>query len=357
MTRRLAALWTFLLLLLLPADGAEAHHGIASLGVAGLEGPGAPIEMSSSVTLPRRSLLISLKQDYARFERFTPERDDESLYSSYWMIGLGYGFTSYLSAYVFLPHNTKVLEDDSFNTSGFADMSLVGALGFKWDEGLRLTPENESLDDWEDWHFSLYGGMTFPTGDANLDQNGEIDPGMSLGFGNPSFLTGFTVTKLFHDRFTFIGEASYIHFLEYEYDDGSRTQFGGEPFIGEASYIHFLEYEYDDGSRTQFGGELRLNSALVYRLFSLSGPKLRLDANLELDYLRLGRDKLNGEGECATGGQMLYVSPGLRGYWRNVSLAFGVKVPTWTDLNEEDDQQGGEGKEHYRLVATLSVLF
>jgi hypothetical protein len=209
-------------------------------------------------------------------------------------------------------------------------MSLVGALGFKYDEGFRLTPENESLDDWEDWHFSLYGGMSFPTGDANLDIDGEIDPGMSLGFGNPSFITGLTVTKLFSDRFT---------------------------FIGEASYIHFLEYKYDDGNRTQFGGELRLNSALVYRLFSLSGPKLRLDANLELDYLRLGRDKLNGEGEAATGGQMLYLLPGLRGYWRNFSLAFGVKVPTWTDLNEEDDQQGGEGKEQYRLVGTLSILF
>ena len=54
---------------------------------------------------------------------------------------------------------------------------------------------------------------------------------------------------------------------------------------------------------------------------------------------------------------MLYVLPGLRGYWRNFSLAFGVKVPTWTDLNEEDDQQGGEGTEHYRLVGTLSILF
>ena len=329
MTRRIVGLWTFLLLL--PVGNAEAHHGIASLGVAGLEGPGAPIEMSSSVTLPRHSLLISLKQDYARFERFTPERDDESLYSSYWMIGLGYGFTSYFSAYVFLPHNTKVVEDNSFNTSGFADMSLVGALGFKYDEGFHLNPENESLDDWEDWHFSLYCGMSFPTGDANRDDSaGNIDPGMSLGFGNPSFLTGLTATKLFGNRFT---------------------------FVGEASYIHFLEYEYDDGNRTQFGGELRLNSALVYRLFSLPGPKLRLDANLELGYLRLGRDKLYGEGEEATGGQMLYVLPGLRCYWRNFSLAFGVKVPTWTDLNEEDDQQGGEGTEQYRLVGTLSILF
>ena len=67
MSRHLAGLCACLLLL--SAGSAEAHHGIASLGVAGLEGPGAPIEMSSSVTLPRHTLLISLKQDYARFER------------------------------------------------------------------------------------------------------------------------------------------------------------------------------------------------------------------------------------------------------------------------------------------------
>jgi len=33
------------------------------------------------------------------------------------------------------------------------------------------------------------------------------------------------------------------------------------------------------------------------------------------------------------------------------------KVPTWMDLNEESGRRGGEGRERYRLVATLSVLF
>jgi hypothetical protein len=74
-------------------------------------------------------------------------------------------------------------------------------------------------------------------------------------------------------------------------------------------------------------------------------------------YLRLGRDKSNGAGERATGGQMLYLLPGVRGYWRNLSLGIGVKVPTWTDLNEEDEQQGGEGTERYRVISTFSVLF
>jgi hypothetical protein len=153
---------------------------------------------------------------------------------------------------------------------------------------------------------------------------------MSLGFGKPALGAGLTVTKLFKERYT---------------------------YIAEASYLWFQDYEYDDGNRTQFGAELRLNQALTYRLFTVPRWKLRLDAHLEADYLRLGRDKSNGSGERATGGQILYLVPGVRAYWRNTSLALGVKLPTWTNLNEEGEQQGGEGKEAYRLICTFSVLF
>jgi hypothetical protein len=310
---------------------AVAHHGVASLGVAGLEGPGAPVETSSSATLPRRGVLGYLKVDHAGFERFTSVRDDESDHNTFWIFGLGYGFTSYLSAYLFLPYNVKVVEDNSFNTSGLADISITGVLGFKYDEGLELVPENESLDDLEDWHFTLYGGMSLPTGDANeRDSGGEIDPGMSLGFGKPSFNAGLTATRSIGERLT---------------------------WIGETSYLYFLEYEYDDGNRTRFGDEFRFNTALSYRLFTAPRWKLRLDANLESNYLRLGRDETNGVGELATGGHILYLLPGFRGYWRNASLGLGVKVPVWTDLNEEGAQQGAEGKEDYRLIFTLSLLF
>ena len=53
---------------------------------------------------------------------------------------------------------------------------------------------------------------------------------------------------------------------------------------------------------------------------------------------------------------MLYLMPGLRAYAGNLSLALGVKVPAWTDLNEDHLQQGAEGKEDYRLVLAFSAL-
>jgi hypothetical protein len=327
MRRSLVGVLALLMIAPLPA---VAHHGVASLGAAGLEGPGAPIETSSSSTLPKGGVLTYLKLDYASFEKFTSARDDETSYYVFWLFGLGYGITPYLSAYLFVPYNDKVLEDNSYNTSGFADLSLMGVLGFKYDEGLRLIPPNESLDDLQDWHFTLYGGLSVPTGNPNVwDSDGNIDPGMSLGFGKPAFSVGLTATKAIYDPLT---------------------------FVAETSYIYFEDYRYSDGNRTQFGDEFRFNSALSYRLWTSAKTKLRLDANMEANYLRIGRDKTNGVGELATGGDILYLVPGVRGYWKNVSLGIGVKVPTLTYLNEESDQQGSEGKENYRLVLSLSAL-
>jgi len=309
---------------------AQAHHGVASLGVAGLEGPGAPIETSSSATLPARSFLAYLKLDFAQFETYTDARDDEGDYNAFWMYGLGYGLTPSLSVYAFAPFYTKKPEDNSFTTSGFADLSLMGVFGFKLDRGLKLIPARESLDDLEDWHFTLYGGATLPTGNENLrNADGEIDPGMALGFGRPSFTAGVTATRPFFGRLT---------------------------FVFDTSFITFQEHEYADGAEVRFGDEFRLNVALPVRALVAGDPGLRVDVGLEANYLSLGRDELGGIGEAATGGKMLYLVPGSRLYYGNSSLGLGIKVPVWTDLNEEEEQQGAEGKESYRAIVTFSTL-
>lgn len=319
-----------LVVLLFTALPASAHHGVASLGVAGLEGPGAPVETSSSATLPAGAWLGYAKLDYARFETRTPERDDEGDLNAFWMYGLGYGITPSFSVYAFLPFSTKRTEDNSFTTSGFADPTLMGVLGFKWDEGLRWIPRSESLDEMEDWHFTFYGGGSVPLGNENVrDAEGNIDPGMSLGFGRPSYSFGATATRQWASRFT---------------------------STLDASLIGFTENTYADGTKLRFGTEQRLNGAASLRVLTHAASKLRLDLNFELNYLDLGRDELNGVGETGTGGSMLYAIPGLRLFFHNTSVGVGVKVPTWTDLNEEDEQQGAEGGEEYRLLVSFSAL-
>lgn len=256
-----------------------AHHGVPSISLAGVEGPGAPLETTSSATLPEGSLLAYMKLDHADYKTYTSAKDGEGESSNYFMYGLGYGFTSYLSAYMFVPYYTKT-QDDSFSTSDFHDVSFQFVLGMKYDEGLMLTPKSESLDDMQDWHFTASFNFTLPTGDSDKKMpNGTlIDAGMQTGFGEPSFMFGVSATKWFGNDWT---------------------------LVGDVSYNTFLENSYIDGSKVRFGDEIRLNTAVSYMLYSIPAKKLRLDFNMEANYLNLGRDIENGSAADATGGEIV----------------------------------------------------
>jgi hypothetical protein len=322
------------LVLAAAGNSALAHHGVATLGAISLDGPGAPVETSSSATLGEGTWLVSLKVDHAKFETGRtppPDQNAESEYNQYWLLTLGYGFKPWLTAYVTQPYNVKVEEPDGQDSRGLADMSVGAAIGFKYDEGFMLTPANESLDDLMDWHFSVMAGMTLPTGNPDKRlQGGIIDPGKSTSFGEPSFSYGLTATRQFTEQAT---------------------------FVAEAAQTRFRKYTYDDGNSMKFGTETRLNAALAYRLMKHAESRFRMDGVGELNYLKLGRDEANGQGEAATGGEMVYGVLGVRLFKDNMSLALALKKPLWTDLNEEHDQQGAEGKEDYRLIANLSVAF
>ncbi len=317
---------------------ALAHHGVASLGAAGLEGPGAPIETSSSATLPEGKWLGLVKLDYAKFKTYDPSTapgDQETDYNQYWMAGVGYGFKPWLSVYAFQPYNVKVDEYGGLNSRGPTDLSLAMVIGFKYDERFMLVPANESLDDLRDWHFTVNLGMSLPTGDANHRLNDtSIDPGKSLGFGKASFNYGLTATKQFSDNDT---------------------------AVFELNQIRFQRYTYDNGDSMKFGTETRINAALSHRLMTNPESKFRLDGNVELNFLRLGKDNdstVPGP-DPDTGGDILYGVLGLRFYKDNMSLGLAIKKPLWTDLNRTPGTvlQGAEGKEQYRFVTTFSAMF
>lgn len=244
-----------------------AHHGVASLGAAGLLGPGAPVEASTSATLPVGKSLAYFKMDRAVWQHYTPARDGEQDSSNFFMAGGGHGFTPWFSAYAFLPYNIKKVEDNSFNTAGFADMSVMAVFGARYDNGFQPIGETESLDDLEDWHFTVYTGMSLPTGQANTrDSSGAIDPGRSTGFGSPSYSLGLTGTKMF-------GRWTWIH---------------------DMSYISFDPHEYADGVRTRFGSEFRYNLAFTYRLHINEALKFRVDPVFELNFVSIAPDRSVG---------------------------------------------------------------
>lgn len=314
-------------LLSLPA---LAHHGVAGVGAAGLGGPGVPIESAASTVLPEGRALAYFKVDDARYKAYdwaTPNTE----YSRFTMLGLGYGVTSWFSVYAFVPYNEKVDAAGGQNSRGVADMSVMGQIGFKYDDGFKLVPKNESLDDLEDWHFSVFGGGTLPTGEPNHRLgDGTLEPGKSLGFGKPSCSLGITLSKMLTDELT---------------------------LNLEASALRFREYRYEDGQMMRFGTEKRFNTAISYRGWVFPETRFRLAPVLELQYLSLGRDQANGVAEVGTGGQVVYAMPGVRAYWQNMSFAFGIKKPAWIRLNEGVQQQGAEGKEKSRLIFSAALLF
>jgi hypothetical protein len=170
--------------------------------------------------------------------------------------------------------------------------------------------------------------MSFPTGQFHKQLGGEVDPGMQTGFGAPAYTMGISAARAF-GTLTLNGELSADVFT-------ARENF-------------------------QFGSEVRANLAGVYELYG--DPKSfvsKLDGILELNYLHLGRDQEDGVGLEATGGNILYLAPGARFSFpslSNANLGLLVKLPVWKDLNEEDQQQGAEGLEKYRIIATLSFFF
>jgi hypothetical protein len=314
------------------SGSALAHHGVAGVGAAALEGPGAPVESGSSAVLPEGKTLLYVKLDHAQFKTYDPDpANPEGYKNQFWMLGVGRGLTPWFSAYLFAPYNVKQDEPGGLDSKGWADLSLMGQIGFKYDQGLKLVPANESLDDLEDWHFTVFAGASLPTGDANHRlSDGSIDPGKSLGFGKSSYSLGATATKVLTRDLT---------------------------FNMEVSTIAFQEYTYADGNRMKFGGESRVNGSLSYRLLTNADSRFRLDGVLEVQYLQLGRDIENGVGAEATGGKVVCLLPGIRLYKDNMSFAFGIKKPAWTRLNESSLQQGAEGKEKYRLIFSGSILF
>jgi hypothetical protein len=235
-----------------------------------------------------------------------------------------------MSVYVFQPFNVKE-QDGLGRNAGPGDPSLMLSFAFKYDRGLQLVPEKESLDDLMDWHFALWASSTLPLGpvSANDDDGAYFAPDMQTGFGAPSPALGVAVMKQVTDRLTWLGSASYQHFFPHTY--------------------RFTRY--------QFGGETRLDAAAVYRIHG-SG-RFRLDVSGELNGLHLQRDRerdASGAMERlqASGGAILYAGAGVRAHHGPFSVALGVKRAALESLNEQADQQGSEGLEKLRAALVLS---
>jgi len=319
----------FLLCIFLFPGQVNAHHGGVSLG----HGPGSPIETTAPLTLPEGGLVIYNRFQYAPFQKFdfaAPQNKDSYIFYN---LGLFYGLKPCLSAGLTIPYSIK--KQDSLGTnSGIGDIGLNALFGFHYTPGQGFSVNKAedtavSMESTKKTYFGLTGSVTLPTGASDLKLGGVLARDMQPGFGSPSFTLGISALKPLSPDLALITETSYQVFTE--------------------------KHNY------RFGNDWRLNAAGVYQLYAKAGAFLQtINGILELNLLHLDRDTQNGQQARASGGMVLYLSPGLRFSFpklQNANLGLLVKFPLWKNLNEEGQQQGSEGLEKFRLILTLSLFF
>jgi hypothetical protein len=317
---------------LVAALPARAHHGGVAVGMAGPEGPGAAIETTSPIPLPRNTLFLMVKSEYVPYRQFDFAQPENKVYSLFDTLVAGYGITPWLGGYLFLSYIVKSQDGVGTNV-GFGDPGLLVSLAFKYDEGFQLVPEKESLDELMDWHFSVFGCATVPMGPTVAATHALewFEPDLQTGFGSPSFQVGVAVAKQLSADLTWLADASYQYFLPHTY-----------PFT------HY-----------QFGAESRLNTAIAFR--AIASPGFRLDLAGELNLLSIQRDReSNAQGVMeplpASGGTMVYAGLGMRAFIGRFSAALAARTSFVRWLNEGADQQGSEGLEWVRVALTLSYV-
>jgi hypothetical protein len=311
---------------------ALAHHGSAGVGMAGPEGPGAAIETTSPIPIPGNSLFFMAKSEYVPFRQFDFAQPANKVYSLFDTLVAGYGITPWLTGYVFLPYNVKSQDGVGTNV-GLGDPGLFVNFAFKYDEGFRLVPARESLDELVDWHFSVFGYVTVPMGPTVSATHALqwFAPDMQTGFGSPSFQIGLSAAKQLSPDFTWLADASYQYFLPHTY-----------PF-----------------TRYQFGAESRVNTAIAWR--AVASPGFRFDVAGEINLLNLQRDQERNDAGAmeplrASGGTILYAGLGVRAYAGRFSAALAARTSFARWLNEGAEQQGSEGLELVRVALTLSYV-
>ena len=328
-------------LMLVPAS-AFAHHG----GVTLAFGPGSPIETASPMTLPEGGFVTGFRIEQIDWKKYshnddgTPKNDNATNHT-FMNASFNYGFTPALTGTLSVPYYIKRQETLGTN-EGMADIKLGLTYGFHYDPGTGFSRNAasdsavsmESTQNRTWMAFSLMASI--PNGDYNKvrpGDNGHPDRSMQPGFGAPSYTLGLTAARVF-----------------------------GPLTLNAELGADFFTPRNDQDGTMQYGTELRGNLAGIYELYGNSNSFLsKLDGIVELNFLHLGHDRVDGVNDAGSGGDILYLTPGLRfsfPSFQNANLGIAVKLPVWTNLNDKKvNAQGSEGVENFRLISTISLYF
>lgn len=213
---------------------------------------------------------------------------------------LGYGVDSKLALFGVLPWMAKSLEmmtvsgnEIERDNRGLGDLTGFARYTFWQDDAPGRT-----------FRLAGFGGLTLPTGkDDETDRFGELPPPLQDGSGAWNAFGGLVATW---------------QTLDYQID-------------GQLS--HRQNREAND---FEFGDETRLDLSWQQRLWPrelAGGVPAFLYCVLELNWLHQSRNRMNGQSDTDSGGDTLWLSPGLQYVTKRWVVEAVVQKPVSQDLN------------------------
>jgi Putative MetA-pathway of phenol degradation len=171
-------------------------------------------------------------------------------------------------------------------------------------------------------HLSLIGGAVFPVGkdDVYLDNGEKLEPSSQPGSGRYSSLGGIAYSRYLTPRITM--DASSIYTYRFE-----RNNF-------------------------RIGQRVDSGVALSYRLTEAVDSGMQFSLFTEINHQYIGKDEESGSRNSNTGGDIVYVTPGVRaGFNKRIGLIFAPSVPISTSMN------GNQLKPDFRITSSLVIRF
>lgn len=171
-----------------------------------------------------------------------------------------------------------------------------------------------------DGHLAVIGGTILPVGkdDERLSDGERLEPSSQPGTGEFGILGGIAYSRYLTPRMTLDASSLVTHRFE-------REDF-------------------------RVGGRIDTSSGVAYRLTDIKSDYPQLSIFSEVNYIRLGHDEEAGQSNPNSGGDTVYLTPGIRVRIPDAgTFAIATSLPIYQDLNGDQDETD------FRLLAQVAV--
>ena len=299
-----------------------ATHAIVGSGI----GQTGPITTIAAPTSLKNKWVFEMQTEFLKFDEFSDDElrkfaeSDEDIHSVRSLLnaslGIGYGITDNFDLSVKIPYiirsNIKESHHDEpeeiyrhGDAKGIGDLSIIGRYRF-----VRL----QNMD----FESTLLFGMKVPTGTTtDKDISGErFEAEFQPGSGSWDLMGGFAFTKRFANLSL------------------------------DANILYNVVTE--GMQNTDLGDAFNYNVALSHHTFE---KPISWDLIVEINGIWREKQEIDGRKDNNSGGNIIFLSPGVRFSWHQLTAFFSIGVPVIQNMN------GIQNDTDIRLAVGISVAF